>query len=96
MDMENSPIANRTDSGVQNEKYIKITLRQHGDLQNGFRVDIEANPALPTLPESIKEQAHRDPMLMAYLLMMNALQQFVTATQASAVPQTKGGIITNE
>lgn len=89
MDMENQPAENGQHS---QEKRISITLRQPSDLQNGFRVDIEAHPPLPHLPESLKEQANRDPMLMGYMVMMSALHHFVQASHGTTSAQSRGGI----
>jgi hypothetical protein len=49
---------------------------------------------LPTLPETLKQQAQTDPLLMAYMMMMSALQHFIKVSQADATERTQGGIIT--
>ncbi|NDE14660.1 hypothetical protein EBZ80_06995 [bacterium] len=94
MEMENSTPENGEHAAdTPKEKRISITLRQPSDLQNGFRVDIESHPPLPHLPESLREQAGRDPMLMGYMVMMSALHQFIQASHGSATAQSRGGII---
>jgi hypothetical protein len=92
--MENSTTTDRTDSPEKVERYIRITLLQPEGLTNGFRVDIKTIPALPTLVETLKEQSKTDPMLMAYMVMMGALQHFIKASQADATERSTGGIIT--
>jgi hypothetical protein len=92
--MENSTPTDRIPDTENMERYIRITLLQPSGLTDGFRVDIKAVPALPSLAETIKEQAKTDPLLMAYMMMMSALQHFIKVSSAQADNTTNGGIIT--
>jgi len=92
--MENSATTDRTPDTENMDRYIRITLHKPQGMENGFRVDIKAVPALPTLPETLKHDAQTDPILMAYMMMMSALQHFIKVTQGDATERTQGGIIT--
>jgi len=92
--MENSTTTDRTPDTENMDRYIRITLLKPQGMDNGFRVDIKAVPALPTLVETLKEQAKSDPILMAYMMMMSALQHFIKASRGDATERTQGGIIT--
>ena len=92
--MENSTTTDGTPDTENMDRYIRVTLLQPKGLTNGFRVDIKAIPALPSLPETLKEQSQTDPMLTAYMMMMSALSHFIKASQGDVTERTKGGIIT--
>jgi hypothetical protein len=92
--MENSTTTDGTPDTENMDRYIRITLLQPQGMQNGFRVDIKAVPALPTLPETLKQQAQNDPLMMAYMMMMSALQHFIKVSQGDTTQRTQGGIIT--
>lgn len=92
--MENSTTTDGTPDTENMDRYIRITLLKPQGMENGFRVDIKAVPALPTLAETLKEQAKSDPILMAYLVMMSALQHFINASHGDTTQRTQGGIIT--